>query len=276
MALHVAANSSKGPLMIGLTNALFKSFHPKEVANEIIKEASIKAATLKLSSVPKALVNSNENMLQSMNVYYSHNVMGKRKYSAVRTACKSKSSTPLVGYRKLALHMSNIDIGFLGELNPTFTSEDVKGRHRDILQYMPRLAKFYLQVNLFSEDKLTFPYKGSKRDPNSYVILLVVGGDGTPGVGTTYHTFVNVGKRIASSFEIFMIFWAECSEDSDLVRKYILKLTKDLVELEKNVYHVNVKGVQYPMEFRVSLMSNNMKNVAFLAGQLANSALYFS
>ena len=105
---------------------------------------------------------------------------------------------------------------------------------------------------------------------------MVVGGDGTPGVGTTYHTFVNVGKRIASSFEIFMIFWAECSEDSDFVRKYISKLTKDLVELEKNVYHVTVKGVQYPMEFRVSLLSNNMKNAAFLAGELANSAFYFS
>ena len=135
-----------GPLMIGLTNALFKSFHSKEVAKEIIKDASIKTATLKLLSVPKAPVNSNENMLRSMNVYYSNNVMGKRKYSAVRTACKSKSSAPLVGYRKLALHMANIDIGFLGQLNPTFTSEDVKGRYRDILQYMPRLAKFYLHV----------------------------------------------------------------------------------------------------------------------------------
>ena len=106
--------------------------------------------------MPKAPVISNENMLGSMNVYYSYYIMGKRKYSVVRTACKSKSSTPLVGYLKLALHMANIDIGFLGQLNPTFTSEDVKGRHRDILQYMPRLAKFYLHFNLFREDKLTF------------------------------------------------------------------------------------------------------------------------
>ena len=48
------------------------------------------------------------------------------------------------------------------------------------------------------------------------------------------------------------------------------------MELEKNVYFVTVKGVQYPVEFRVSLLSNDMKNAAFLAGELANSAFYFS
>ena len=46
MALHGTASSNKGPLMSGLTNELFKSFHPKEVTKEIIKDASIKAATL--------------------------------------------------------------------------------------------------------------------------------------------------------------------------------------------------------------------------------------
>ena len=83
---------------------------------------------------------------------------------------------------------------------------------------------------------LTFPYKGSKRDPNSYVFLLVVSLDGTPGVGTTYQiSFVNVGKTIASSLSTYIILGAEFPEDSDLVSRYISKLTKDLVELEKCV-----------------------------------------
>ena len=49
--------------MLGLTNALFKSFHTKDVAKEIVKDASVKAATLQLSSVQKSLLYSNKNKL---------------------------------------------------------------------------------------------------------------------------------------------------------------------------------------------------------------------
>ena len=78
------------------------------------------------------------------------------------------------------------------------------GLFRDIKTYIQRLAVFYLKVNKCRSDK---PLFFCKEDPNSFLFLIYFGGDGAPGVGTIFNvSFLNVGKRILSSSETFMVF----------------------------------------------------------------------
>ena len=51
-----------------------------------------------------------------------------------------------------------------------------------------------------------------------------------------------------------------------------LKLNKDLQYLENNVFEINGQKV----EFKVGGLPNDMKMLAFLAGELSNSSTYFS
>ena len=49
------------------------------------------------------------------------------------------------------------------------------------------------------------------------------GGDGAPGSGCAFLSpFLNVGKRIASSFENFLIFGANVEENSPVVERFVL------------------------------------------------------
>ena len=61
-----------------------------------------------------------------------------------------------------------------------------------------------------------------KKDPSSLLFLIAFGGDGAPGVGTVFSiSFLNVGKRICSSSECFMVFGSDCSEDSPASRAFV-------------------------------------------------------
>ena len=55
-----------------------------------------------------------------------------------------------------------------------------------------------------------------------------------------------------------------------------MKLLSDIKYLENNVFTVNVNGVSYNVEFKLEALPNDMKMLAFLAGELSNSAYYFS
>lgn len=52
-----------------------------------------------------------DNMSRSLNVYYSHNVMGKRKYIALRRANRIKGVTNFVQYPVLSNYIRSIYIG---------------------------------------------------------------------------------------------------------------------------------------------------------------------
>ena len=47
-----------------------------------------------------------------------------------------------------------------------------------------------------------------------------------------------------------------------------------LKTLENEVYTVNVQGKEYFIEFKVELLSNDMKIPAFLGGELTNAAYF--
>ena len=115
-----------------------------------------------------------------------------------------------------------------------------------------------------------------QKDPDSFLFGLAVGGDAAPIVGMSFLvSFVNVHKRIASSSESYMIFGGNVEETSDTVRKYINKLLSDLKNLESQVFNIDIGGNIRKVEFAVTELPNDMKMLAFLCGELSNSATYF-
>ena len=56
-----------------------------------------------------------------MNVYYSHNVIGKRKYMNIKRASKAPGIPGLALYKDVAKKIWSVDIGTLYSINPEFT-----------------------------------------------------------------------------------------------------------------------------------------------------------
>ena len=111
----------------------------------------------------------------------------------------------------------------------------------------------------------------------STVFDMIFGGDGAPAVGTVFLLgFVNVGKRIMSSKEAHLICGADVGEEDAIVAKYLERVKKDFDHLEAGVFIVEGGGRMRPVEFRLGGTSADMKMLCYLAGQLKNSARFFT
>ena len=148
------------------------------------------------------------------------------------------------------------------------------GQFRDIKTYIQRLAVSYLKVNKCRSDKLL---KFCKKDPNSFFFLISFGVDAATGVGTIFNvSFLNVGKRILSSSESFMVFGGDVEENSLIAKRFVEKAIKDFIYLESKVFLVSVDTENVKVEFKLAELPNDMKMLSFLAGELSNSAKYFT
>ena len=225
---------------------------------------------------------SNENLLRSLNVYYAHSVMGKRKYVSIRKANEVKGQPNFVNYKTLAAHISKIDIGNVYSIHPEFTKnvppdEKCEGLYRNVVEYCPRLAQFYLKVDKERVDKLRRFPGYSKKDSESVIFLIAFGGDEAPKSGTSFLIFfLNVGRRIVSSTENFLIFGSNVKESGLVVKKYLRRLMSDFKVLEEKVFHVEVNSKLVKVEFKIESVPNDMKMLCFLGGELTNAAYYFT
>ena len=84
--------------------------------------------------------------------------------------------------------------------------------------------------------------------------------------------FLNRGKHVLSSNESFMIFGADCSEDAVVVRHYVFYLFKEISVMEKQSFSISDREIK----FKFSEFPNDLKMLAFLAGELSVSARFFS
>ena len=117
---------------------------------------------------------SRDNLLKSLNVYYSHNVMGKAKYKAIR---------------ELSSYIREIDIGLVEDVQEKYGDgidgeEKVDGVCRSLGKYALRLAEFYIKVNENRTDKLLEFKSFLKKNHESLLFVMAIGGDGAPGTGT--------------------------------------------------------------------------------------------
>ena len=83
-------------------------------------------------------------------------------------------------------------------------------------------------------------------------------------------SFVNVGKRVASSNDNYIIFGSNCEETAPAVRKYCQFLCKEIAQIEGKLFEI--EGVN--VSFKFAELPNDMKMLAMLEGQLSSSAKY--
>ena len=81
-------------------------------------------------------------------------------------------------------------------------------------------------------------------------------------------SFLNVGKRLPSSIEQFLLFGENVEENSNADENFLYLLLKDLKYLESKVFEVE----NAPKK----VLPNGMKMLSFLACELSSSAAYFT
>ena len=283
-AIHGSSEESIEPAMTGMLQTLSSKCKGEWLADKILstKTSLTRALKKKCNTQSKTeYYSSIENLLRSMNVYYSQDVLGKRKYMAIRKSNKTPGVVNFVDYKTLARHIRTVDIGDVQDIEPVFThglpDEEIgDGMFRNLVKFAPFLAEFYLHVNETRFDKLKEFTNFPKKNENSFLFLIAIG-DEAPGSGMTFLiSFINAGKRVASSFDNHTIFGGNVKENGTVVRRYVLQLLSDLRYLESEVFNVTVYGTERSVEFRVQSLPNDLKMLAFLAGELTNAATYFT
>ena len=142
----------------------------------------------------------------------------------------SKCPIPkLLIYNSLIKGVNKIDIGTIysvkDQFAPYLEDENTSGCFRDLREFLPRLASFYLKVQNSCKDALKWFAE------TEGTFLIAFGGDGCPfgknGTACSFLlSFLNTGKRVASSYDNFLIFGANCEESSLVVKKYVLAVCK--------------------------------------------------
>lgn len=264
----------------------------KEIITEMMMKSPkcSKVAVKKYKSELNKYESSNENMCRSVAVYYSGGVTGKRKYRKLyrdsgykvnnqktQTTRITIADCPvprLVSYNKLMPFIKSIPIGTLYSVEELCHGMDdkVSGCYRSLCETLIYLAKFYF--NKTSGYDLTW-----FDDTNTFNVAL--GGDGAPfGKDDTacawLASFLNIGRGVLSSNENFLIFGANCSENALPVLRYISFLLSEIKTLQKETYTIFNGTRNVTVKFKISELPNDMKMLAFLAGELTNSAKYFS
>ena len=105
---------------------------------------------------------------------------------------------------------------------------------------------------------------------------MAIGGDGAPSSGTTFLlSFLNVGKKIASSSEWYLFFESNGKKNGLILCWYVPKLIKYIKILEREQFTVVVNENLVLKEFQLELLPNGMKVLCFLGGELSNAAKHF-
>ena len=148
--------------MLGMIDTLTAKYKVKTLADELYKSKP-KLAKALIKKVPVTSTSeyekSEKNYQRSLNVFYSHDVLGKETYRKIRSASSIRGSPKLLPYCDLARRMRQIPIGKVIPISPSLTDgldkdEVWSGCYRSLEDFAPRLAQHYLLLNESREDKL--------------------------------------------------------------------------------------------------------------------------
>ena len=233
---------------------------------------------------------SQQNINRSFSMLYAGGLLSKRKYAQSRSALGTFSTgttttkgylqrrrllvsgdiplPKILSYKDLMSKVNSIDIGELlpvsDLLSNALAPEDrVDGKYRDLESLLLSLAKFYFDTDPYrkAEDKLR--WFGSEVGH----FRVAVGGDGAPfgkwdESMSWLVSFLNVGPRVASPNDNFLLFGANCKETHEIVRQFCKILATNCAAIEQHTY--NVCGVQ--VKFSFDLFPSDMKFLAFVNG----------
>ena len=192
--IHGGTSENIEPTVSGMLQTVTARCKAKYLACKVLKSKPSFVNELSQSCIRKHnkdFYNSEQNLLRSLNVYYSSNVMGKRKFLSVRKANKAPDVINFVSYKRLSEYINTIDIGVVKNVSPELTAdievdEICAGMFRELSDFAVRLAKFYLHVNTQRHDKLHEFENFNRKDPSSVMFLMSLGGDEAPGSGTAF------------------------------------------------------------------------------------------
>ena len=174
--------------------------------------------------------------------------------------------------------IDEIDLGELISIKETLCaslSEDQKidGIYRKLENLVVMLSQFYFETDQFRQDTDKLVWFGGEEGE----FRVAIGGDGAPfgkwdESMSLLVSFLNVGPRVASPNDNFLLFGANCKESHEVVALYTRQLKAEIEEIEKKCYMVAGKKAT----FKFDLVPSDMKFLAFVNGELNNAAKYFS
>ena len=174
--------------------------------------------------------------------------------------------------------IDEIDLGELISINETLCaslSEDQKidGIYRKLENLVVMLSQFYFETDQFRQDTDKLVWFGGEEGE----LRVAIGRDGAPfgkwdESMSWLVSFLNVGPRVASPNDNFLLFGANCKESREVVALYTRQLKAEIEEIEKKCYMVAGKKAT----FKFDLVPSDMKFLAFVNGELNNAAKYFS
>ena len=243
---------------------------------------------------------SQENVTRSLSMLYAGGLLSKRKYAQNRSALSTFSTgnvtekgylqrkrllfsggipiPKILPYKDLMHIVNNVDIGELlpvANLCSHLPSEDkVDGVYRNLETLLVSLAKFYLDTDCYRKPEDRLRWFGGEFGH----FRVAVGGDGAPfgkwdESVSWLVSFLNVGPRIASPNDNFLLFGANCKETDEVVVQFCKLLAKECAEIEQRTYTI---GDDVTVKFTFDLVPSDMKFLAFINGEISNSACYFS
>ena len=164
-----------------------------------------------------------------------------------RSTLNSVKMNATVEYGKLMKFITSIDMGDLHDFRMNFCKEfdddPIKGAYKELGYLLPIMAEMYL---FLSEERLIninwFNDQG--------LFQVSLGADGAPFGKDDEATawlvsFANMGKRVASAHDNFLLCGANASEGSKPMIRYTKKLVHHMVYVEKKVFNVLGKDIRF-------------------------------
>ena len=172
--------------------------------------------------------------------------------------------------------IKSIDIGVLKPIpqaeqienqdGPNVTHQ-VSGCLLDLEARLLQLADLYLSI-----DKVTPILSWFGKAPDTF--LVAIGADGAPfgkdNEATSWLvSFLNLGNRIASCDDNFLLLGANCKEDHPTIIKYATQIRGEIALIESKTYQLQGHDIAL-----FELVPSDMKWLATFSGELTNSAAY--
>ena len=125
MKIHGGTTLNKDPVLFGMLDTLTSQFKSNILTDKILDTKEYLKSSIEkkvLNGWSKDYYLSRENKLRSLNSYYCHNVVGKRKYLSLREANKQPTFgnaklLNFVSYKVLRKEIESFDIGKLNKIN---------------------------------------------------------------------------------------------------------------------------------------------------------------
>lgn len=292
---------SRAPALDGMFATFCKYGKIADISRYVCSSQKVKKATVaKIKMHCAEYEKSEENFIRSLSLLYAGGVISKIKYQQTRSSLVMKNTgrhtkkgflskrrltygwgipvpKPLP-YSVLMNKIEELDMGEVISLRETLchnlpVDQQVDGVYRNLESFLLMLCKFYFVTDEYRKDSDKLTWFGEREG----TFKVAIGGDGAPfgkwdQSMSWLISFLNVGPRVASPNDNFLLFGANCKEDHEVVVRFTEKLAADIEVIEKKTYTVMGKDVTFTFD----LIPGDMKFLAFINGELSNSAKYFS